>query len=201
MHVRDNFLQDKALLKTLADEGLWRDALGKYFWWDGWWRRDAHNVWERLAQAIWQPQAVEGKIAGFEYWVNIIDADGPDNYLGWHRDKDERRVREKNEIACPLVGTVFYGFPHRIEGGYLEISADDSFSEIERLRPLHNRLVILDVSQFHRVTKIYSGKRMGLQVNLWKDKPETFRDSDVVTTAFHDQAPPPGAPTMAAPGV
>ena len=64
---------------------------------------------------------------------------------------------------------------------------------------MHNRLIILDVSQFHRVTKIYSGKRMGLQINLWKDKPETFRDDDVVTTEFHDQTPPPGAPTMAAP--
>ena len=199
MIVRDNFCQDKALLETLADEALWRDALGKYFWWDGWWARPASNVWERLAQAVWQPQGVEGKIAGFEYWANILDGAGETPYLGWHRDKDERRVREKNEIACPLVGTVFYGYPHRIQGGYLEISADESFDEVERIRPQHNRLVILDVSQFHRVSKIYSGKRMGLQVNLWKEKPETFRDGDAVTTEFKGLAYGAGAPPASAP--
>ena len=181
MLVQDHFCQQQALLAFMADESNWRAAAGKYHWWPGWWERPASNPWEEFIALVWQSQGVENRVAGFEYWCNCLDSSAGLNHLSWHQDKDEVRFRTRQELSCPEVGTVFYGNPHQLQGGYLEISADETGSELERIKPVFNRLVIFDVSEMHRVTRVYSGERFSLQINLWVEKPLTFADGDVVS--------------------
>lgn len=184
MYLHDDYCPDKAILQQLNDRALWQSMVGRFNWWDGWWSSQPRNIWEQIIQNIWASQGVENSIAGFEYWCNILDADTDTNHLGWHRDKDEALKASSGEIQCPMAGTVFYGYPHDIDGGYLEIACDDSFTDTERIRPLYNRVVIFDVSQFHRVTRIYRGQRFGLQINLWRSKPQTFADGDQASVSY-----------------
>lgn len=179
MYIHDNYCPDKKLLDQLNNKTVWEAMVGRFHWWDGWWIKEPSNIWEHIIKNIWQSQGIEKQIAGFEYWCNILHANKPINHLGWHRDKDEALKARTGEVLCPMVGTIFYGYPHQIEGGFLEIAAEPSFTDVERIRAVYNRVVILDVSQHHRVTKLYQGSRFGLQINLWKQRPETFKSSDI----------------------
>lgn len=186
MFIQDDYCPDKKLLQELSDKAKWQELAGRFHWWDGWWAGEPRNTWEYIIKMIWEAQGVEGKIAGFEYWCNILESDNQQtNHLGWHRDKDELLKEESGEIVCPMVGTIFYGYPHDIEGGFLEIATEDTFTDVERIRPIYNRVVIMDVSKQHRVTRIYRGTRIGLQINLWLKKPETFRNGDIETTSSY----------------
>jgi hypothetical protein len=176
MHIQDQFISDPELLDLLAQEKTWAELKGLN-WWDGWWRGEPRNLWERVIELIWRPQGVEGQIAGFEYWGNVFDAKTR-SFLPWHADKDEVLLRRSGKMVGPMVGTIYYGFPHDPVGGYLEIAREESQTEVERIAPVFNRLIIFDAHVPHRVTRIYGGLRYGFQVNLWKTKPETFADKD-----------------------
>ena len=184
MYLHDDYCPDQKVLDWLRAEERWRTMTGKFHWWDGWWQAEAKNNWEYIIKMIWQSQGVESTIAGFEYWCNILDATSGQNYLGWHRDKDERLKAESGRLITPMIGTVFYGYPHKIDGGYLEIAQDPSLSEVERISAQYNRIVIFDVAKQHRVSKVYRGQRFSMQINLWKKKPETFRDANIVPSAM-----------------
>ena len=139
-------------------------------------------------------------IAGYEYWCNILRPNTP---LNWHVDKDEIVFDEaqhtttndasatitKDNLQTPTMGAVWYGYPHSFEGGFLElfpyspheipdptIYADLS-DHVERIHADYNRLVVLNVSEWHRVTPLTSGSRYTLAVNIWKDKPRLERSS------------------------
>ena len=181
MYIQDDFCPDKKILLELSKPSVWQSMVGKSCWWDGWWKSDSRNIWEHIIKMIWLPRGVENHISGFEYWCNILSADDKNlNHLGWHRDKDEKLKEDTGKIISPLVGTIFYGFPHELEGGFLEISCEDTFTDIERIFPKYNRIIIMDVSKQHRVSRIYKGKRFGFQINLWKSKPTTFLKEDIV---------------------
>ena len=187
MLIIDDFLSNNGLISKVKDKSFW-ERRGKYNWWDGWWKVESRNPAEELIAEIWQSASnVEGKIAGFEYWSNgYLTA----TYLGWHQDKDERLFTENGTINTPNSGQIFYLDVSDLEGGYLEISNEKSkgfypeFSDIERIKPVENRLIMFDPSVPHRVSKIYSGKRRALLANAWGKKPETFRDGDSVTEVF-----------------
>ena len=51
----------------------------------------------------------------------------------------------------------------------LEIMFGNDQDIVERISPVYNRLVMFDPGQFHRVRKVYSGKRRAFIVNLWKN--------------------------------
>jgi len=179
MFVQDGFCHDKGLLDRLADDAAWA-ALTKLNWWDGWWSCPARNVWEETVEAIWRrQQGIEGRIAGFEYWCNTFAA-GETPFLGWHHDKDEVLYRETGKVVSPSTGTIFYAYPHQVVGGYLEISKDDTLTDIERIEPVFNRLVIFNAAQWHRVSKVYAGTRRAFLVNLWQNKPKAFDAGDSV---------------------
>lgn len=176
MIVMDDFIQDKKLLAALATLDPWQKLQSAGLsWWDGWWEAPPADGWQSLIYKIWSPNIQPNEIAGFEYWCNILtpEHDG----LDWHFDKDETLAKSEKKIVTPLMGTVFYGFPHEFDGGGdLEIaksaSSDEKhFSRVERIRALHNRLIIFDASKLHRVTPFTSGVRVGLQINLWSEKP------------------------------
>ena len=125
---------------------------------------------------------IAGKLAGYEYWCNIVRPDSP---LDWHVDKDEAEFSSHERLVTPYMGAVWYGFPHEFTGGgHLEIFpfhpttipdptiVRDIGDRVERISPHYNRLVFLNVSEWHRVAPITSGARYTLAVNVWKEKPK-----------------------------
>ena len=184
MLIIDEFPSSNSLISKVKDKLFW-EKRGKYNWWDGWWKVEPRNPAEELIVEIWKRVSnVEGKIAGFEYWSNYYSASSS---LDWHKDKDERLFKENGTIISPDSGHIYYVDVSNLEGGYLEISNKSfpEFSDIERIMPVENRLIMFDPSVPHRVSKIYSGKRRAFLANAWEKKPETFRDGDFVNDAFN----------------
>ena len=182
MIIQDNFLNlHHELMDDLLNLKNWKDLNtkatpyaehldGDYSWWDG--ITKPKNVWEKLINLIWIKsfELDVSKISGFEYWCNQTSAG---DELDWHQDKDELLYEQKKITVCPKISTVYYGFPHKVNGGYLEIAKEqeDNDIEVERIEPVYNRLVIFDPSLWHRVAPIRSGYRYGFQVNIWEKKP------------------------------
>jgi len=74
-------------------------------------------------------------------------------------------------------------FPHIIggmDGGNLPPHIEPDYSEIERIRPRENRLIIFNPSFKHCVAKILSGNRHAFLSNVWLKKPSTFDQSENV---------------------
>ena len=163
MILLDDFVKDKAILQELEKESMWVSSRG---WYDGWWDTPPSNLWEHLIKAIWSHYPDVEQSHGFEWWTNIQEGEG----LSWHQDKDEVLAEADNSnIVCPEFGAIFYPYPHKIEGGMLEIMFGIDQDIVERISPVYNRLVMFDPGQFHRVRKVYSGKRRAFIVNLWKN--------------------------------
>lgn len=102
----------------------------------------------------------------------------------------------KDRLKTPYMGAVYYGYPHTFTGGYLELfpyhpsqvpdpnpftSATSGNSKTqqtyggivtERIQAEYNRMIYLNVSEWHRVTPISSGARYTLAVNIWKERPK-----------------------------
>ena len=146
MIVIDNFVSSKEVLNAFSSYDIWKNIkkLGMRSW-DG---RDALKyaaleslIWN-VKNTFWETEPYEK----FEYWANIT---WKGHNLEWHQDKDEYQETRHNKLVFPRAGAVWYGYPHDIEGGYLEIQQG---LEVERLQPVYNRIVVFDVSKFHRDT-------------------------------------------------
>lgn len=174
MYVKDNFLEpDSAILKELTDVSLWEELDDVTYsklstFWDG--EGELDNVWKRLINKIWG-DLDPASFGCFEYWVNILSDDMP---LSWHQDKNEMEYIKNNNTICADTSTVFYGYPHKIEGGYLEINEGTRVDNIEteRIQPVYNRIVVFDPSRWHRVMPVHEGLRYAFQVNIWNTAPE-----------------------------
>lgn len=172
MYLKDNFLEaDSELLKDLKNKQPWEDLgdLPTSCLWDG--TGEVDNIWKKLILKMWEPLFKSKDFGCFEYWVNITSADNP---LGWHQDKDEIEYAKSGKTICPSTSTVFYGHPHKITGGLLEIqeATESRHPETERILPIYNRIVVFKPSRFHRVSPITEGVRYGFQVNIWDSIPE-----------------------------
>lgn len=55
---------------------------------------------------------------------------------------------------------------------------------IERIQPIENRLVVFDPSKWHRVSKVFKGRRKAFLSNVWLTKPKTFDNGDHVDKHF-----------------
>ena len=182
MFLCDGFLNDAPLLEALRDKELWGQSAGALRWWDGWWKSSPANPIEETIQRVWKGQVSENEIAGFEYWFNAL-TEGQS--LKWHRDSDLALHRREGRFVCPALGNVFYVIVENVVGGFMELSDQDSLidieiSDLQRIRPVENRLVIFNPSYWHRVTRLARGKRLALQTNLWTQKPNTFALGDHV---------------------
>lgn len=174
MYLKDNFLEPESeLLKDLTDPSIWEEldevnfpALSQF--WDG--TGELDNVWKRLINKIWG-ELDPSTFGCFEYWANITSPDMP---LDWHQDKNEMEYILNGKTICADTSTVFYGYPHKVEGGYLEINevGKNDNVETERIKPKYNRIVVFDPSRWHRVMPVKSGLRYGFQVNIWNTAPE-----------------------------
>ncbi len=175
MLVCDGFLKDPQLLGQLRDEHMLK-SVPAYNWWDGWWRSSPANPLELTIQRVWQGQIAEAEVAGFEYWFNNLSVG---RSLKWHRDCDEALRAREGRYITPMIGNVYYVIVKDVVGGLLELSNNSSLldvetSELERIQPVENRLVVFDPSFWHRVTRLARGRRIAFQVNLWSEKPTTF---------------------------
>ena len=177
MIIIDNFLNDKTFLDELSKEETWNN-FPTYNWWDGWWKSKPKNIMEKLIEMIWKRLSVENKFAGFEYWSN---SQTTNQSLDWHYDKDEKLNSIKKKIMSPSIGHIFYSKIENLDGGYLEISSNnrvDDPSNVERIKPIENRLIMFNPSYPHRVSPINGGKRRAIIVNAWPKKPYTFENSE-----------------------
>lgn len=167
----DNFMEDEELLQKLNNKALWKDLDNLDY--NTYYPKDPPStVWHEVIQCvIHSPKLRLPNCKHFEYWCNLLD---DRNSLDWHIDKNEEKAK-KGKYVSPKLGVVFYGYPHKIQGGYLEI--DNTYEmpvgpiptrvDCERIEPLYNRVVVFDVSQEHRVAPVLKGTRYGLQINLW----------------------------------
>ena len=184
MYLQDDFCNDQNLLQQVTDPALWRKGFN---WWDGWDKQPPRNIWEQIIQYVWQREpGIVSQMAGFEYWCNVQKPSGK-FALDWHQDKDEVLQAQTGQISCPAIGTIYYCFPHQVTGGCLEVMPETwtqmpppipPIDDLERVRPIYNRLVIFDASRWHRVAPIVTGTRYAFLVNLWTHKPKTFQDKD-----------------------
>lgn len=189
MLVCDGFVRDPELLGELRQLEMWEN-MPAYNWWGGWWRSAPTNPLEELIRRIWEGQVPENEIAGFEYWFNALTED---RVLKWHRDCDEALRRREGRYVCPTMGNVYYVLVKDVVGGFMELSSMKALNEVEtsdleRIRPVENRLVIFDPSQWHRVSRLFHGKRLALQANIWGEKPSTFALGDRVDENFQPVA-------------
>ena len=198
--IYDNFLPEGPLLDKFADDDLWIDLNTKktvyvineeghnggyhysYQFWDG--KTEPKNHWEEFIKLAWiDTFKINEQYAGFEYWCNIIGPD--DEGLSWHQDLDEKELDINNKVVHPMISSVYYGMPHIIEEGLLEIAMlGDEMPEArtgkaeyepmfttERICPFFNRLIVFNPKRWHRVMPVKKGWRFGFQVNIWKEQP------------------------------
>lgn len=192
-----------SMLSQLSNRETWihcDEGTAGYNWWVD---KDAtpSNLWEELAMDLWNrfhPEMVkEG--AGFEYWCNVLDPEMGFS-LGWHQDKDEGLFSDGMMLQFPLMGAVFYGYPHKFIGGDLEVvshelaegtkNGDEADVHVEEFKANFNRLIFLNVTRYHRVAPIHKGTRVTFAVNLWRDKPtkvSAFGDPIVESSSDDDE--------------
>ena len=140
------------------------------------------------------------KIKGFEYWTHIHankqtiilndEEINLDNNLEWHTNKDEWLHYNTNKFKYPIFSSVFWPIETEVEGGYLEISSVKQMDrqiktrrnmcgeckkeihkfEVERIKPVYNRLVIFDSSYWHKVDTVKKGIRWTFVIDGWDKK-------------------------------
>lgn len=206
MIIIDDFLDSPLLDEVQNDETFWGDE-GTFCWYPGWWNQAPANTRERLLTEIWSKpelwKLVTEPIEGFEHWVGIRspnDTHTPEWLIknlpsvkdkAWalapHIDKDEGLFAKNGSVEVnPVIGTVFYPWPHKVEGGYLRIwqsqydSKGNKIAELnydapyELVEPKFNRLIIFpNFKELHAVEPITKGERRAIAINLWARKPST----------------------------
>eukprot|EP00563_Minutocellus_polymorphus_P005966 CAMPEP_0181029760 /NCGR_PEP_ID=MMETSP1070-20121207/5370_1 /TAXON_ID=265543 /ORGANISM="Minutocellus polymorphus, Strain NH13" /LENGTH=345 /DNA_ID=CAMNT_0023107091 /DNA_START=145 /DNA_END=1184 /DNA_ORIENTATION=+ len=122
------FLDDDIdLMKRAQNDTLWRAcdtitsaaaATSTRFWY---YKGEPRNIFEELAVKIYKDTPYWDEAASFEYWCNIIElGKGTFGELlehPWHTDRDEDILAREKKFVTPLMGSVFYGFIEKFEGG------------------------------------------------------------------------------------
>jgi Rps23 Pro-64 3,4-dihydroxylase Tpa1-like proline 4-hydroxylase len=105
---------------------------------------------------------------GYEYWLNTtIIGEG----MPVHFDKDEVQFLNTQELRTPMLGMIYYAHTEIPEGGELIIHAYEN--KHEKILPVPNRLVVFNSSQRHEVTRVLSGLRRSVAINIWDRPPLT----------------------------
>ena len=173
MLVIDNFLKPEVFL-SLQDPEYWKKPLPLNF--IAIEKDTFNNVYLNIVKHGWTvasqldstiKKAYEER-KGIELWTHLLGPNEKDNGLDWHIDKDERLFEETGIIKTPLYGSIFYCHQeiNLIDDmGMLELGTPP---EVERIKPLPNRLVIFKSNTPHRVTKgTESSPRRSIISNLW----------------------------------
>tara|TARA_R100001377_G_C3141751_1_gene92951 strand:+ start:65 stop:691 length:627 start_codon:yes stop_codon:yes gene_type:complete len=129
------------------------------------------------------------RVKAFEYWthvhssksgVKLGDIEIDNMYsLEWHQNKNESAYRKKKVLIHPMFSIIFWPVEQEVlEGGYLEMISDkisddkcyadgspkdchsfENYQKSERIKPKHNRLVIMNPINWHRVKEVTDGTR------------------------------------------
>jgi hypothetical protein len=173
MIVIDNFLQPEVFM-LLQNEKYWEKPLPLNFVARE--KDNFDNVYLSIVKHGWSAASkLDPTIKrsyeerkGIELWTHILGPNEKDNGLDWHIDKDEKLYEETGKIKTPLYGSIFYCHQeiNLIDNmGMLELGTPP---EIERIKPLPNRLVIFKSNTPHRVTPgTQSSPRRSIISNLW----------------------------------
>lgn len=173
MIVIDNFLQPEIFM-LLQNEKYWQKPLPLNFVARE--KDNFSNVYLSIVKSGWSAASkldptikkVYEERKGIELWTHILGPNEKDNGLDWHIDKDERLFEETGKIKTPLYGSIFYCHQeiNLIDDmGMLELGTPP---EIERIKPLPNRLVIFKSNTPHRVTpRTLSSPRRSIISNIW----------------------------------
>lgn len=192
--ITENFLDD-VHVQPLQNRAIWQECLDSK---GGWIDKGApmHNIWEELAHKIWESEKEHYAAAkGFEYWCHILT---PGRELPWHIDKDEFDYSENGNLVYPIMGSVYYGFDHTFEGGYLEtIDADIEYHPLHyiktypngvvRTKAEFNRKIIFNATLWHHVSEVFSGERFVLAVNAWEKRPLKFDYREQGLTSIEEE--------------
>ena len=173
MIVIDNFLQPEVFM-LLQNEKYWEKPLPLNFIARE--KDNFDNVYLSIVKHGWSAASkLDPTIKrsyeerkGIELWTHLLGPNEKDNGLDWHIDKDEKLYEETGKIKTPLYGSIFYCHQeiNLIDDmGMLELGTPP---EIERIKPLPNRLVIFKSNTPHRVTPgTQSSPRRSIISNLW----------------------------------
>jgi len=173
MIIIDNYIKDVTFFNSIRCRETWEeyDRINKYEHTENTliYDKDSKekNILERFIESLLEDnylQLSQYKYSKVEYWANCLSKDKP---LDWHQDKDEVLLQKTGELVHPQVGIIWYAMIDEVVGGYLEIDHEDIARNYERIKPVENRLIVFNPVKFHRVSKIFSGTRYGLQINLW----------------------------------
>ena len=185
MIIKDNVLNlDFDLVETNCYK-----TLPHYNFWGGWWKQEPRNIIEIVIQKLWQEyidvdECIDG---GFEYWGRTIAENG---HLEWHQDTGEYNYFNEN-YWCSDESLLYYPkVSNDCVGGFLELAPyktrgtlENSHTaartidtnEVERIKPITDRMVFFDSAHLHRVTPVYKGVRYNLATALWKKTPDFFK--------------------------
>lgn len=210
----DEFGED-SLKEKLNDEKAWEECSKKKEkrWMD--WDAQPKNAWEMTSKLIYQrhPEVValaaskNETPAGYEYWCTQMDE------YGHRREEEEGGIpfqvqTDEVQKSFPLMGAHYYGYEHKyhreIEGGKLRILtpkeedtvllsteqaaayAQKHKKAIEEVDPLYNRVVIFNATKWHEISAVEQGDYYALMVNLWKEKPKTWKDLKISSYSYAD---------------
>ena len=70
-----------------------------------------------------------------------------------------------------MLGMIYYAHTEIPEGGELIIHSYEN--KHEKILPVPNRLVVFNSSQRHEVTRVLSGLRRSVAINIWDTAPNT----------------------------
>ncbi len=183
MIIFDDFLPDSELRKNLTKSSFWDGLKSRVplTWVDC--KKNPSNPFEYLCHLVWnEVVGIKQNIDGWEYWAHYLTSDTVKN-LDFHYDTDldrkvsffeEEEMIRNNKCRTADQGFIYYAHQSLPKGGYLEIKRSNN--EIERVEPVPNRLIVMDVSKQHRVTDVKGGVRKSIVSNAWGLKPSHYKN-------------------------
>lgn len=164
INIVDNFLDDN-YLEELNDDNLWDLLLKQDMKWVSLHNRPT-NIFERIIYKEYRKTFIDTfhRYAGYEYWRVKISSNST-NHLPLHQDLDIDLFETTGVKKPASLSTVFYGYPHYVEGGNL------LFEDMSQYEPKYNRLIHFNSTIKHEVLPVTVGERYALSVNFWEEKP------------------------------
>jgi len=187
MLIKDNALN----LDFKLEETKVYQTMPEYNYWRGWWNEPPRNTVEIVIMHLWQPliDINDYKNGGFEYWSRRTEVGR--GHLEWHQDTGEYHnidnnywISDKSLIYYPKVSD-------DCVGGFLELATYNTrgtleesqtaarnidYNEVQRIKAVTDRFVLMDAAQMHRISRVYKGYRLNLATSIWKTTPKIFTE-------------------------